>query len=833
MRATEIREKFLQFFEDKGHTRLPSSSLIPNDPTMLLTLAGMVPFKPMFLGEKTPVASRITTAQKCVRMNDLENVGNTARHHTFFEMLGNFSFGDYFKEDATTWAWELLVDGYGLDASRLWAAVYENDDETYHLWTDKIGIPADRVVRLGEEDNFWSAGPTGPCGPCSELYYDFGLEKGCGKPECGPGCDCDRFLEVWNLVFMEFDRDDADTLHPLPKKNIDTGMGLERIASILQNAETNFETDLLLPLMETMAEIVQCSMFNVQCSSPPPQDRAAGAGNPEPRTLNLEPDKYRSLKVIADHSRAVTYLLADGVVPSNEGRGYVLRRILRRAVRHGHLLGVKDNFLSRIAEKVMDLGQDVYPELRERKEFILKVINAEEDTFARTLDQGMAVLDKMISEKNVDAFLLYDTYGFPPDMTRSIAREHGLSIDIAEFEQKMAAQKERARRAGLAKGDGTMGGEVAVNSEAEKQAMARHHSATHLLHAALRNVLGPHATQAGSLVSPGKLRFDFPHYQALTKDEQSMVEKLVNDEIQKHSSVEVAEMSYEEAQKKGATALFGEKYGDAVRVVKMGDFSIELCGGTHVTNTSEIGCFRIVSESAISAGTRRIEALAGDALEQYLAEKKAKAIQDYQEKIVQLRGVHSEIEKFVGAGSQPAQNENEPHLLDSRFRGNDNPENMDIKDIENINKDLGEAIKQAEKQLQKLKQQSILSNLDAYVAEAQMIGSTTVLIKKLEDVDGNQLKSLAEGLGQKLGDNGVVFLASVSSEKVLFIAKVGPNAVAQGLNAGELVKRAAQVTGGGGGGRPDLAQAGGKDVSKTDEALESVRHEIQRVLKRL
>jgi len=829
--SAQIREKFLQFFESKGHRRLPSSSLIPNDVTMLLTVAGMVQFKPVFLGEKSPLASRVTTSQKCIRMNDLENVGNTARHHTFFEMLGNFSFGDYFKEEAITWAWELLIEGYGLDPAKLWAAVYEKDDDAYQLWTKQIGLPAERVVRLGEADNFWSAGPTGPCGPCSELYYDFGPAKGCGSPSCSPGCDCDRFLEVWNLVFMEFDRDDAGTLNPLPKKNIDTGMGLERIASILQNSDTNFETDLLLPLMQLMASISPhfgaFSVTNAESNSPPLIPPNWGE--------IMQNRGYKSLKVIADHSRAITYLLADGVVPSNEGRGYVLRRILRRAIRHGHLLGVKTSFLATIAKKVMEMGQDIYPELKNRSEFILKVITAEEESFSRTLDQGIQLLDKMIAENKVDAFQLYDTFGFPLDMTQSIALEHGLVIDIDEFDKQMEAQKNRARQAGLAKVEGTMGGEVAVESDTEKQAMARHHSATHLLHAALRKVLGSHATQAGSLVSPEKLRFDFPHYQGLTPAEKEQVEKLVNEEIKMHSAVEVAEMSYESALQKGAMALFGEKYGDKVRVVKIGEFSTELCGGTHVANTGDIGCFQIISESAISAGTRRIEALAGDVLQKYLAEKKDKAVKEYNEKLERLNDLEKRIAEISKSPvSRPTfghQKETQcPHLIFG-YQGEiqyphppfghplPGGEGSSSHAIEQSSLKLSEAITQAEKQLKKLRQEAVVSNLDSYLAEVESVGSLQILIKKLDNIDSDQLKTLTELLGQKLGDNGLVFLASVIADKILFMAKVGSQAIAQGVDAGKLVKQAAQLTGGGGGGRPEFAQAGGKDIATVDEAL--------------
>ncbi|MFH1428386.1 MAG: alanine--tRNA ligase [Candidatus Margulisiibacteriota bacterium] len=798
MTGAEIREQFLKFFESKQHNRLPSASLIPSDPTVLLNLAGMLQFKPIFLGEKTAPASRVTTVQKCVRMNDLENVGNTARHHTFFEMLGNFSFGDYFKEEAITWCWELLTDVYKLDKTKLWAAVFYEDQEAYDIWDKKIDISKDHIIKLNEEHNFWSAGPVGPCGPCSEVYYDFGEKKGCGSPNCAPGCDCDRYLEIWNLVFMELDRDVDGNLSPLPKKNIDTGMGLERIASVMQGAETNFETDLLFPLMECMAEI---------------------AGVKTQGLASLRPESYRSLKVIADHSRAVTYLLADGVVPSNEGRGYVLRRILRRAVRHGHLLGVKESFLAKVAEKVIELGAAIYPELLDRKDFILKVINSEEETFARTLDQGIAILDKMVQAGEVNAFLLYDTFGFPLDMTESIVTEHGLKVDLASFKKQMTAQKNRARQAGMANVDSTMGGEVSVESEDDKLAMARHHSATHLLHAALREVLGSHATQAGSLVSPEKLRFDFPHYQALTKEELKKIEQLVNKEIQNASPVNVSEMSFEEAKDFGAMALFGEKYGDNVRVVKMGNFSCELCGGTHVENTSVIGPFKIIFESAISAGTRRIEAMTGSALEKYLADKKAKAIAEFKEKVLQLRELEVQIEQL----------EIEDKDWESGIGISDNPENLSIEALAKHNNNLVEAIKKASKELQKLKQQAVLSNLDNYASEAEDINGIKVLVKKIEDIDGNQLKALAEGLGNKLGETSIIFMASALADKALFVAMVGKSAVSK-ANAGTLVKTAATVTGGGGGGRPDFAQAGGKDVTKIDEALEAVSKQINESL---
>ncbi|MFA5928399.1 MAG: alanine--tRNA ligase [Candidatus Margulisiibacteriota bacterium] len=799
MTGAQMREEFLRFFESKSHKRLPSSSLIPSDQTVLLTLAGMMQFKPVFLGEKSAPGPRATTVQKCVRMNDLENVGNTARHHTFFEMLGNFSFGDYFKEEAISWCWELLTEVYKLDSTKLWVAVFYKDDESYKIWQDKIKFPVARIVKLDEENNFWSAGPTGPCGPCSEIYYDFGASRGCGKPTCGPSCDCDRFLEIWNLVFMENNRDEKGALSPLPKKNIDTGMGLERISSIMQGAETNYETDLLWPMIEKMADI-------------------AGLTVDKKKTHEMAKERYKSFKVVADHSRAVTYLLADGVIPSNEGRGYVLRRILRRAIRHGHLLGVKKSFFSQIAEKAIELGSPVYPELKEKKDFIIKVIRAEEENFSRTLDQGLVILDKMVQNKRIDAFQLYDTFGFPLDMTQSIAREQGIEIDVAQFEKEMTEQKSRARQAGISnKAEGTMGGEIAVQTDEEKQSMARHHSATHLLHAALRQVLGTHATQAGSQVTPDKLRFDFPHYQALTKSEVEKVESLVRAEVQKSDPVTISEMGFDEAKEFGAMALFGEKYGDRVRVVKMGEFSTELCGGTHVCNTRDIGEFKIISESAIAAGTRRIEALAGEALKKYVAEKLAKELDVLTARLNQLNKINEHIALL-------SKTKQEAVTLTTEEAKKLSGEELAVKNAE-----LAEAIKKAEKELQKLQQEAVLAKVDEYLKDIKKIKELSSLVLKLQDVSVDQLKALAEALSMKMGDGGIVFLASAIDGKLLYLAKAGAKAVVSGMNAGELVKKAAQLTGGGGGGKAEMAQAGGKDASRLGEALKVVEEEIKKI----
>ncbi|MEI7814697.1 MAG: alanine--tRNA ligase, partial [Coriobacteriia bacterium] len=696
MNSAEIRESFLTFFESKGCRRQPSSSLIPDDPSLLLTTAGMVQFKPVFLGAKNLGFTRATTVQKCVRTTDIDIIGTTGRHHSFFEMLGNFSFGDYFKSEASAWAWEYSVDVLGLDPDRIWVSIYEDDDEAEAIWVNEVGFPQERIVRLGAEDNFWSAGPTGPCGPCSELYYDQGPELGCDRPDCAVGCDCDRYLEFWNLVFMQYDRAEDGTLNPLPKPSIDTGMGLERIAAILQGVPSNFETDILVTLMALAEEIT-------------------GATYGQRERIST------SLRIIADHARAVTFLIADGVIPSNEGRGYVLRRLLRRAVRHGRLLGVEDAFLTRLIERVIELMGKAYPEIVEHRELILSIVSSEEERFGATLRQGMGFLETELATLTGSggtlsgkvAFALHDTYGFPFELTAEIAAEKGVEVDVETFTSEMEAQRERARAAIKDDSWSTYGGvlsEIAKESGAtdfvgyerdetsalviallhdgvavdrmepgqqgdvvldttafyaeqggqvgdlgvietatgarfvvedtkvtggvvthvghlaegilysgdqvvakievlRRERIRRNHTATHLLHWALRLVLGEHAKQAGSHVAPDRLRFDFTHFEAMTREQLGKVERLVNAKIFENHPARAYETSIVSAREAGVTALFGEKYGDFVRVLEVGNFSKELCGGTHVGRTSEIGFLKILGESSVGANLRRIEAV--------------------------------------------------------------------------------------------------------------------------------------------------------------------------------------------------------------------------------
>jgi len=691
VKSSDIREKFLKYFEGKGHTVLPGSSLIPKDPTVLLTVAGMLQFKPVFLGLKKSSVPRAATVQKCIRTNDIENVGHTARHHTFFEMLGNFSFGDYFKDDAIAFAWELLTARFGLDKSRLWIAVYEKDEESLNIWADKIGVSKDRIVKLGEDNNFWAAGPTGPCGPCSEIYYDLGAKLGCGRADCAPGCDCDRFLEIWNLVFMEFNRDEKGALHPLPKKNIDTGMGLERIASVMQGVSTNFDTDLFTPIIEKIKSL-----------SP------SGAK-----------DADVSARIIADHTRAASFLISDGLTPGNEGRSYVLRRIIRRAAMHGRRIGISGPFISGLSSAVAEIMGGAYPELSSGIVHIKKVLSAEEENFGRTLETGMAMLEDIIKRSSggvvagQDAFKLYDTYGFPIEMTAEVAAERGFGIDSQGFEKAMRGQQQRSKESSkkysmtavpqvtgypatefagydmleceakvLAVIDGFVildkspfyvesGGQdsdrgwlVVEKNKAEVKQIAKtaegvilhktdsdilpnpgekiravvnkdiramiaaHHTSTHLLHAALHKVVGTGAVQRGSFVGSDKFRMDFTSAQALNAEDLKKIEDIVNDAVSKKINVKTIVTTPEEAKKLGAMALFGEKYGDKVRMIEVEGVSRELCGGTHVKNTSEIGLFKIIKESGIAQGIRRIEAVSGKNAEAHirqLEEDSAKA----------------------------------------------------------------------------------------------------------------------------------------------------------------------------------------------------------------
>lgn len=866
--SSSIRKSFLDYFARNGHTIVASSALVPiNDPTLLFTNAGMNQFKDVFLGIDKPNYVRATTSQKCVRAggkhNDLDTVGRTPRHHTFFEMLGNFSFGDYFKADAIKYAWEFLTKEINIPANKLWVTVYTDDDDAFNLWHEITGISTERIVRLGEEDNFWSMGDTGPCGPCSEIMYDHGIDKAC-SPECALGvCDCDRFLEIWNLVFMQYNRDENGVLTPLPKPSIDTGMGLERITSILQEKSSNFDTDLFVPIIKQIESITK-------------QKYDQG-------------EKGFPFRVIADHSRSCTFLIADGVLPSNDGRGYVLRRILRRAIRFGRLLGVEEAFLYKTVSTVVELMGDAYPELIEKQEFIEQVIKLEEERFMVTLNEGIKKVEEIISLEKAkgskvisgsDAFMLYDTYGFPLDLTEDMAEEQDFTVDIAGFAEMMENQRAKARQANV--GANAFAGDILVaellanipktdfigyenlNSEAQVLAIikdenlvnnasqdviivtdktpfypegggqvadlgvitsenstitiqdvrkvsnwilhlgkaegiinlndkvkmvtneklrldtAKNHTATHLLHKALRQVLGEHAEQKGSLVEPTRLRFDFTHLSALKPEEIKEIERIVNSTILNMYEVKSINTNIEKAKEMGAIALFGEKYGDEVRVVKVDDYSMELCGGTHVRNTGEIGLFKIISEGSIGSGLRRIEAVTG----QYAV--------DY------FNLIEEELNKAA-------------NLLKS------SP--LDVnKRIEALFKNL----KDKEKELDNLKLAMSKTTSEDLLNKAVDFKGAKLLIETVDSQDVNSLRQNAEMIKDKLG-SAVVLLAAVIDDKIAFTCFVSKDLVAKGLHAGKIVGAAAKVTGGGGGGRPDMAQAGGKDINKLEDALKEAR----------
>ncbi|HDP69357.1 MAG TPA: alanine--tRNA ligase [Actinobacteria bacterium] len=870
MRSSEIRKKFLSFFEKKGHVVLPSSSLAPDDPTLLLTTAGMVQFKPIFQGEIKPTYTRAATVQKCVRTTDIENVGHTARHLTFFEMLGNFSFGDYYKKEIIPWSWEFLTKDLGFDKSKLWITVYKEDDEAFDIWHKDVGIPKERIVIMGEEDNFWSAGPTGPCGPCSEILYDFGEEEGCGKPNCSVGCDCDRFLEVWNLVFMQFNRDDNGILHPLPKKNVDTGLGLERAASILQKVPTNFETDLIKPIIDKIAEIGK---------------------------INYGDDKIidTSLKIIADHARAMTLLVGDGILPSNEGRGYVLRRLIRRAVRHGRLIGIEKRFLTDISAIVISIMKDTYVDLKDNDEYIYRILENEEERFSATLKQGLNILDAVIEREKgkgsscVDGnsvFQLYDTYGFPLELTREIAEENGLEINQESFDELMRKQRKKARsargearfeiaaevytevfdqfgktkfigysknteeaniqsiiRGNVAvpraqKGDeieiildqtpfyaergGQVGdeglietstGKVKVNKvfmlipemfihkgvveegvvEASQKSKAtvdakrrkdisRNHTATHILHWALRKTLGNHVKQAGSYVGSDRLRFDFTHFESITSDSLQRIERLVNEKIMENESVKTYVTSFDFAREQGATALFGEKYGKFVRVLEVGDFSKELCGGTHVGRTGEMGLFKIVSEGSVAANTRRIEALTSYEALNYVAKE-----EEQLKKLVDLLKVKSsEVVKKV--------------------------------------KNLMSTLKKNEKTIENLQSKIAKIKVKDLISSAHQIGDLKMITGEVDAEDMIVLRSFIDMLREGIGE-GIIVLGASSEGKALLISAVSAGLVKSGFSAGAILKKIAPIVSGGGGGKPEMAQAGGKNPDKLKEALmEAVKY---------
>ena len=862
--VNQLRKMFLEFFESKGHLALKSFSLVPhNDKSLLLINSGMAPLKPYFTGQEIPPRKRVTTCQKCIRTGDIENVGKTARHGTFFEMLGNFSFGDYFKEEAIQWTWEFLTEVVGLDPDRLYPSVYVDDDEAFEIWNKKIGIPADRIFKFGKEDNFWEHG-SGPCGPCSEVYYDRGEKYGCGKPGCTVGCDCDRYMEIWNDVFTQFDNDGEGHYSELEQKNIDTGMGLERLASVVQDVDSIFDVDTIKALRDHVC-------------------RLAG------KDYGKEYNDDVSIRVITDHIRSVTFMISDGIMPSNEGRGYVLRRLLRRACRHGRLLGIHKGFLPELAETVIEGSKDGYPELEEKKEFILKVITKEEEQFNKTIDQGLGILSDMITDMEAkgektlngeDAFRLYDTYGFPLDLTKEILEEKKLDVDEEGFHSCMEVQRKKARDArevtnymgadvtvyesidpsvtstfvgydnliydsdvtvltteeeitdALSEGQkgtifvketpfyATSGGQeadtgyiraaegefkvedtvkllggkighigvmtkgmikagdkVTLEVDAKKRALsARNHSATHLLQKALRTVLGTHVEQAGSSVNEDRLRFDFTHFSAMTSEELKKVENMVNDQISKGLDVIVKNMPIEEAKKTGAQALFGEKYGDIVRVVNMGGFSIEFCGGTHVKNTSEIMAFKIISESGVAAGVRRIEALTSDGLMKYYAQ----------------------VEETL---------KNASYLLKAT------PENL----ADKITHMLAEN-KTLHSEVESLKNKMAQDAAGDVMDQVKEVKGVKLLAAQLDGIDMNGLRDLGDQFKAKMGE-GVVVLASGNDGKVSLMATATDGAVKQGAHAGNLVKAIAGCVGGGGGGRPNMAQAGGKNPAGIPDAL--------------
>ena len=860
----ELREMFLRFFETKGHLRLPSFSLIPQDDASLLLInSGMAPMKPYFKGDKEPPRHRVCTCQKCIRTGDIENIGKTARHGTYFEMLGNFSFGDYFKHEAIAWSWEFLTspEWVGLDPERLYPSVYEKDDEAFNIWRDEIGIPESRITRLGKDDNFWEHG-SGPCGPCSEIYFDRGEEYGCGKPDCAPGCDCDRYMEVWNNVFSQFDNDGNGNYSDLIQKNIDTGMGLERLAVVCQGVDSLFDVDTVMNITHKVSEIT-------------------GAHYGDSHKTDV------SLRVITDHIRASVMMISDGILPSNEGRGYVLRRLLRRAARHGKLLGVNEPFLYQVVDMVVHENECQYPELREKQAYITRVIRNEEENFAKTIDAGMHIFSDLLAEhqakgervfSGADAFKLYDTYGFPIDLTREMVQEQDMTVDEDAFQDLMEQQRVRARKAREALGDlawagvdlgldptptqftgydhtvdqGTilaivcdgevcseidegkqgvlvldctpfyaeMGGQVADHGVIEtdgalfqvtdvqkdkagkflhhgvmhsghlqveqtvtaridtdrRKAIMRAHSATHLLQAALREVLGDHVHQAGSLVEPDRLRFDLTHFSAITPDELERVNEIVSDWILDGMDVTVSETSMAQAKASGATALFSEKYGDVVRVVNMGGKSIELCGGTHVDNTAKIGPFRITGESSVASGVRRVEAITGKA---YLREMEA-------------------VNRRMYAAAEVLHAK--PADLIAKAKG------------------FTAELKEARQSIERMKEKILHSDVDRFLYASKNIGGIKVITTTRTDLEAGDLRKLGDFLRDKDPDT-VAVLATATESKVTFVAVCGKNAVAKGIRAGDLVRAVSAVTGGKGGGKPDSAMGGGSEVLKIDDAL--------------
>ena len=874
--VNELRRLYLDFFESKGHLKMKSFSLVPhNDNSLLIINSGMAPLKPYFTGQEIPPKRRVTTCQKCIRTGDIENVGKTARHGTFFEMLGNFSFGDYFKKEAIHWSWEFLTEVVGLDANRLYPSIYEDDDEAFDIWNKEIGIAPERIFRFGKEDNFWEHG-AGPCGPCSEIYYDRGEKYGCGKPGCTVGCDCDRYMEVWNNVFSQFNNDGHGHYTDLIQKNIDTGMGLERLAVVVQDVDSIFDVDTLQALRNKV-----CEMAGVKYKEDEKQDV--------------------SIRVITDHIRSVTFMVSDGIMPSNEGRGYVLRRLLRRAARHGRLLGIRDKFLSKLCETVIEGSKDGYPELEEKKEFITKVISEEEEKFNKTIDQGLSILadmEKALEEQNKnvlsgeDTFKLYDTYGFPIDLTKEILEEKNITIDEEGFSKCMNEQREKARKArkvsnymgadatvydeidpaitsefvgydklkndskvtvltteedvveALSEGDkgtiivdetvfyATMGGQegdkgyitspegefkvdttiklkggkighvgvmtkgmikagdtVTLLVDSEYRAdTCKNHSATHLLQKALRMVLGNHVEQKGSYVDPERLRFDFTHFQSMTAEELKKVEDIVNEKIVEAIPVETKIMTIEEAKKTGAMALFGEKYGESVRVVCIDDFSKEFCGGTHVANTANIRLFKIISEAGVAAGVRRIEALTDKGVLKY----------------------YEELEKLVKEASEAAKTES-------------------VQLVRRIHT-MNDEIKALSSENEKLKAELANNALGDVSDNVVEIKGVKFVATKVDNVDMNELRNLGDKIKNEIGSGVVLVVSAIGSDKINMIAMATDDAVAKGAHAGNLIKAVASLVGGGGGGRPNMAQAGGKNPAGIPELLKKAPNVLEEQL---
>ncbi len=862
----ELRERYLSFFEGKGHLRMASAPLVPkNDPSLLLINSGMAPLKPYFTGQEEPPRKRVTTCQKCIRTPDIENVGKTARHGTYFEMLGNFSFGDYFKKEAIPWAWEFCTQDLKMPVDKLWVTIYEDDDEAFEIWNKDIGLPPERIVRMGKKDNFWEHG-IGPCGPCSEIYFDRGPEKGCGSPDCKVGCECDRYVEFWNNVFTQFNRDESGNYTRLSHPNIDTGMGLERLACICQGVDNLFEVDTVLNILNHI-----CKIAGVQYRKAEKTDI--------------------SIRVITDHIRSTTMMVCDGVLPSNEGRGYVLRRLLRRAARHGRLLGINKPFLYEVAMVVINESKEAYPELSEKAEYIKKVIRIEEERFEATVDQGIVILNEFIAQVKEKqqtvlpgemVFKLHDTYGFPLDLTREIAEENGLGVDEEGFKKEMDAQKKKARDAHNSKdtsawadsvfdkldkslktvftgydetsadakilyivrdgeivetaqeGDAvtiitdvtpfyaesggqvgdtgtltTQNSKVVINDctrtadgkylhtgavesglietgnqgvlqidVKRRMAICRNHTTTHLLHKALRSVLGEHVHQAGSLVEPNKLRFDFSHFSAMTPEELKKVEDMTNAAILESMEVDVREMPIDEAKKLGAMALFGEKYGNTVRVVKVRDYSVEFCGGTHLSNTAQAGLVKVMGESGVAAGVRRLEALTGEAAIRYYADR---------EKLL------NEVSQALKASPQDS-----------------------LKKVET----LGQELKNAEREIEQLRNKLVSGEADEVMSKAVEIKGVKVVTARFDTLDIDGLRNTGDMLKNKL-ESGVVVLASNYADKVSFVVTATKDVLAKGVHSGNIIKEVAKVAGGGGGGRPDMAQAGGKDASRINDALKA------------